>query len=321
MQRPAGCSATSLAAAFVALVLLITQKPALSADAARPRVVNVTSDSKKGWLPSEDLERQARKAATDYMAAMDAGKYDEAYAFLADIDRKDQPLSTFSDRIRAFNARAGAVKERRIVTATWTDNPVNAPAPGIYVALDLVNTFTNIDRHCGYLVLYQAPADGDFKVMREENNFLDNATAAGISKKSSPAAVDAAWASVSAHCPGYQPPASRPTPLPEATSSTIGYPNVDAALAALHSKPGVEFTVQNGWTVASDPSTKTIWSFPPPGNPAYPAAVKRQLVTDAEGTSIQMNIHCQASKEACDDLVRSFKELNAQMATEMRGHQ
>jgi hypothetical protein len=202
MQRLAGCSATSLAAAFAMLALLIAQKPALSADAMHPRVVNVTSDSKKGWLPSEDLERQAQTTATDYMAAMDAGKYDEAYDFLADIDRKDQPLSAFSDRIRKFNARAGAVKERRIVTITWTNDPANAPIPGIYVALDLVSTFVNIDRHCGYLVLYQAPAGGAFKVMREENSFLDNATATSISRKSSPAAVDAAWAGVSAHCPG-----------------------------------------------------------------------------------------------------------------------
>ncbi len=294
-----------------------------------PRIVNVTSDSTPGWLPSEDLERQARATAMDYMADMDSGRYDEAYAFLADIDRKDQPFSAFSDRLRHFNAQAGTVVERRVVTLTWTKDPAQAPFPGVYVALDLVSKFAKIDRHCGYLVLYQAPSGGAFKVMREENNFIDNATAAGIAKKSSQAALEQTWAKLSAHCPGYQPAAKQSeqtavvapsVPLPEASASTIGYPTVDAALAALHSKSGVVFTIQDGWTIANDAAAQTIWSFPPPGNPAYPSAVKRQLVVQGGATNLMMSVRCDASKKACDDLVRSFEQLNAALAASLRSH-
>jgi hypothetical protein len=143
---------------------------------------------------------------------------------------------------------------------------------------------------------------------------MENEVAAGIAKQSSPAAVDTAWAKVSAHCPGYKPP------LPEQPASTIGYPSVDAALADLHSKAGVKFTNQNGWTLAEDVAADTLWSFPPPGHPAYPSAVKRQLIKQGSGVSMEMTVHCDAAKNACDDLVRSFQQLNAEMAASMRDH-
>lgn len=275
----------------------------------------MTSDSMPGWVPSVELENQVRKTAIDFMDAMDSGRATEAYTFVSDLERKEEPLAVFTDNLQKFNRRAGAVLERRIVTITWTKNPAKAPMPGVYAALDQVSRFANIDRHCGYMVLYQAPTGGEFRVMRRENNFMDNGTAASIAKQSSPAAVDAAWARVSANCPGYKPP------LTEDRTSTIGYPSVEAALAALHSKAGVKFTTQNGWTVAEDASTNTFWSFPPPGNPAYPSAVKRQLIDQDGGVSLQMTVHCDATKSACDDLVRSFQELNAKMTASMRGHQ
>lgn len=281
-----------------------------------PRVVNVMPDSEKGWVPSEDLERQARKAANDFMAAKDSGRAEQAYAFLTDIDKKDQPFSEFSKNIRQFNVQAGAVVERRITVITWTKNPAKAPLPGIYAALDLVSRFANVDRHCGYLMLYQAPSGGAFQVMREESNFMDNATAASLAKQS-PAAAAQAWAKLSANCPNYHPaPAG---PLAEASSPVIEYPNVAAALAGLHAKKGVVFRNENGWTVAEDAAAYTIWSFPPVGHPAYPSAVKRQVVQEHGGSSMQMTVHCEAAKQACDDLVRTFEELNAKVAAGMRG--
>src|SRR5439155_9094548 len=133
------------------------------------------------------------KTAGDFLAAMDGGRYADAYGlFLADFNRRYQSLAQFSDRIGKFNAKAGAVKERRIVKVTWTKNPAQAPAPGVYAAIDLISRFANIDRHCGYIVLYQPPAGGDFRVTRQEDNYLDNATAESIAKDRSQADVDKA---------------------------------------------------------------------------------------------------------------------------------
>jgi hypothetical protein len=100
---------------------------------------------------------------------------------------------------------------------------------------------------------------------------------------------------------------------PSTAQSSIGYPSVAAALQALQHKSGVNIVNQGGWTVIDDPSEQTIWSFTPPGHPAYPAAVRRQIVKGDSGFSLKMSILCQAAKQPCDKLVADFQELNNKM--------
>jgi hypothetical protein len=301
---------------WIAAALVVVPNIALGADATGMPVsaaqqINVTTDSTPGWLPSQEQIRLAGKTAEDFLAAKDGGRPAEAYAFLADINKQNQPLAEFSGAILKFNARAGSVKERRIVAVTWTKDPVQAPLPGVYAAMDLVSRFANVDRYCGFLVLYQAPAGGDFRVMREEDNFIDNVTAKTIVQQHSQADLDKTWVQLSAHCPNY--PSAPPAPLPEQSGATIGYPMVAIALQQLRSRPGVEISSRAGWTIANDAAAATVWSFPPPGDPAYPAAVKRQVVKAGNGSDIEMNILCESTKAACDNLVRQFEALNAQM--------
>jgi len=99
-------------------------------------------------------------------------------------------------------------------------------------------------------------------------------------------------------------------PLAEASESTIGYETVDDAMAGLRSKPGVVFSIENGWTIATDQSALAIWSFAPKQYPAYPAVVMRQVVPRGQQSTIYMNVLCEASKEECDDLVRTFAAMN-----------
>ena len=103
---------------------------------------------------------------------------------------------------------------------------------------------------------------------------------------------------------------SQPAPLPEANHSTVGYETVAKTLEALRSKSGVVFTMENGWLIATDEEALTIWSFAPQSYPAYPAVVQRKVVPNGSGSAIEMNVHCEASKEACDDLVRTFSSMN-----------
>jgi hypothetical protein len=319
----------TIAAALSAVSMLVTPAAALEPSLGNPpRIVNVTPDSAPGWWPSEELEQLARKTVNDFLAANDSGDDKKAYSYLAGAERQIDPFARYSEDLRRFNIEAGPVKERKITTITWTKDPAQAPALGIYAAIDLVSRFANIDRHCGYIVLWQPPAGGPFQVMRREDNFLSNETAQALTQQGSTSAVDEAWAQVSAHCPNYgpgsaagpAPVASGQEPLEEATNSTIGYPTVAAALADLRSKPGVVFTTKDGWTVASDEATTTLWSFSPAGYPAYPAAVKRQFVQENGQLSLKMNVQCEASKAACDDLVRTFQNLNAAMIADMRAH-
>lgn len=290
---------------------LLASGPAAFADPG-PRVVNVTPDSAPGWTPSVELEQRARKTALDFLAAKDSGRASDAYSMLANDTRALIPLADYLQQAASLRAKTGAVTERRIVAITWTKDSRSAPHPGLYVAVDLVSRFANVDRDCGYLILYQAPASDRFVVAREEEALFDNATARSMT----PEQANAAWANVAAGCPNY--PGVAPAPLPEQTGSSIGYPTVDAALADLHKRPGVTFSERNGWTVASDPATNTFWSFPPRGHPAYPAAVKRQLIQQGEAVSLQMSVLCGGPKAACDDLVRAFQQLNAQMSQALK---
>jgi hypothetical protein len=107
-------------------------------------------------------------------------------------------------------------------------------------------------------------------------------------------------------------------PAAPAPGAAIGYPSVAAALDGLHAKPGVAFRTQDGWTIAEDQAELTFWSFPPPGHPAYPSAVKRQLVKSGDDLQLEMNVACEAPKEACEALVSRYQRLNQQMIQSMR---
>ncbi|HZZ89804.1 MAG TPA: hypothetical protein VFE13_15865 [Caulobacteraceae bacterium] len=109
-------------------------------------------------------------------------------------------------------------------------------------------------------------------------------------------------------------------PLAEQPGSTIGYPTAEAALAALHAKPNVEFSIQAGWTVASDPDSNSVWTFPPEHDPAYPAVVRRQATPGPNGAvSVHTDVLCAASKQACDDLVRAFERMTDEANDQARG--
>lgn len=170
-----------------------------SSDAA-PRQTNLTQDSAPGWLPTVGQIAAVRTTANDYFSAKDEGRSADAYRVLAEPNQHDQPFLKFAEAGLKFNQRAGTVRERRIVKVTWTKDPAQVLLPGVYVALDDVARFTNIDRFCGFLILYQPPSGGAFQVMREESNVLDNATALAIEQQHSRAGLDQAWAQLSSHC-------------------------------------------------------------------------------------------------------------------------
>ena len=104
--------------------------------------------------------------------------------------------------------------------------------------------------------------------------------------------------------------------LPQSTSqamppsSRIGYPTVAQALTALRADPNVQITIQQGWTIAVNSSTKTIWAFVPKGDPAYPSVSKETQVSRGGGIHVVRAILCEASKPACDHLVQQFKQLD-----------
>jgi hypothetical protein len=170
---------------------------------ASPEEINITADSAPGWLPSAEQRAQVPSVTHGFLAALDNGDPAKAFALMADGQKAVQTFEQFSTRLAEFNAAAGPVKERRIVRITWTKDPKAAPAPGIYAAVDLVSRFANIDRHCGFIVLYQPDALTSFRVARQEDGFMTNAQALQIERTQSHDAVEALWAQITRTCPNY----------------------------------------------------------------------------------------------------------------------
>ena len=167
--------------------------------------INVTADSDPGWIPSADQRQRAMNGVEVFLDAIDGGRYAEAYGLMSDGNKAGLTLTQFSHDEQEFKARAGPAKFWRVLKITWTKDPEQGPAPGVYAAVDLTGQFANIDRDCGYVVMYQPPAGGDFSVARRENYYMDNATARSIEQRRSKAEVVRAWGELSRFCPNYVP--------------------------------------------------------------------------------------------------------------------
>ncbi len=249
------------------------------------------------------------EAVNGYFAAIDSGRYQEAYDMMSDANKAQLPYGQFRQEGEQFKAQAGPLQLRKLLKVTWTKDPASAPYPGVYAAVDETASYRNVDRQCGYVIIYQAPPGGALNVMRTESNFISNASAAKIAQTQSPAELNRLWAMLSANCPNFELAVAQRDPLEEGKSS-IEYHSVADARAALRVKPGVVFTSENGWLIATDEKAYTIWSFAPQGYPAYPAVVKRWVIPKQIGSEIRMDALCEASKPACDDLVRTFAKMN-----------
>jgi Protein of unknown function (DUF4019) len=172
--------------------------------------INVTSDSAPGWRPSEKQRQDVIKAAGDYLAGRDEGRYEGAYASMTDVNKRTMPFDRFVQESKTFHAQSGPLTQRTFLKVTWTKDPASAPIPGIYAAIDVASHYQNVDRHCGYVVLYQKNDGDKFGVMREESNFIDNAMARNIEQQKSRAELDRMWAKLAANCPNYDAVSAKP---------------------------------------------------------------------------------------------------------------
>jgi hypothetical protein len=158
--------------AGMAAVALFLAVPALAATAPSAPLPEQAGDA----IPDVAVQRAVRDASYAFFAAKDAGRDDVAYAFFAASVRTYLSADLFRSQTDAFNAMAGRGGERRVVRLTWERDPPDAPAPGLYVAADFVARFPNLRLHCGYL-MWHREADGRFRIVREEQSFIDEATA------------------------------------------------------------------------------------------------------------------------------------------------
>jgi hypothetical protein len=88
----------------------------------------------------------------------------------------------------------------------------------------------------------------------------------------------------------------------------VGYKTVAEALAALKQTKDASFSTVQGWTIVTDETHLTVWSFAPKTDPSYPAVVKRMVTSTGSGSKVTMGVLCEAGKAACANLVREFQK-------------
>ena len=112
--------------------------------------------------------------------------------------------------------------------------------------------------------------------------------------------------------------AQEQTPMAETPTPAIPYASTEAALEALRAKPGVTERSENDWFVVSDTADHVIWSITMPDNVMHPSIVRRALVEKDGAVHVEMSIKCGASKVACDELARTFQEINDGLRERMK---
>lgn len=125
-------------------------------------------DTRIVGLTEHYLEARAREDFDTTHALMDATQLD---TIDEDAWRKNQ---------RAFNRIAGESQARVVYRVTWYDDP-RGTLPGRYAAADFVTLDSGLAFHCGYIA-WRQHADGNFRVVREEDNYLDAVSAARMTK-------------------------------------------------------------------------------------------------------------------------------------------
>jgi hypothetical protein len=101
-------------------------------------------------------------------------------------------------------------------------------------------------------------------------------------------------------------------------SSPIKYQTVARALADLKAKKDNTVSIRDGWTIIDDKAANAVWSFVPPGHPAYPAVVRRAaVVRDGKAGTATVSL-CQSGKKACDNLMAEFERKTTQAPQEVR---
>lgn len=134
------------------------------------------------WSPSEAQKVQVEQLTHKYFSAKDEARYQDAYAMQTDGMHNLASFGEWTRSIKDFSNTAGKVVSRQIKKITWYKDPPNAPARGVYAAVDFTSRFENIDTYCGYLVWFQQP-DGTFKMAREEVSYIDKKTQERLDEK------------------------------------------------------------------------------------------------------------------------------------------
>jgi len=88
--------------------------------------------------------------------------------------------------------------------------------------------------------------------------------------------------------------------------------------ASLTKNPDTTTHTKDGWIIVNLKKDHSVWFFAPSMHPAFPAYVKRQVVEKDGQVQMETKVLCGAPKVDCDTMVKSFMDVNNQIAREMQ---
>jgi hypothetical protein len=135
--------------------------------------------STKHWQPTEKDQSKIEESTYKYFQDRDQARYQNAYLMFSKSMQSSVTLDSWQSHIKQFNDKVGKVLKRQIIKVTWYSNPPSSPSPGVYAAVDYISQFDNVNIHCGY-VAWQQAKNGEFLIVREEENYIDKITQTGM---------------------------------------------------------------------------------------------------------------------------------------------
>jgi hypothetical protein len=145
------------------------------------------------WQASQRDVREIEALTLRFFAAIDSGDAETAHGLWSDDEQSETPLDERRRSIESFRQQAGRPGAAPVTRLTWYVNPVGAPRPGIYVAVDYERSYANLTMNCGYLIWYRE-AGGRYRLTRPEDSVM--ARSAGT-----PAAEQLAQLRQASRCP------------------------------------------------------------------------------------------------------------------------
>ncbi|HEX8365370.1 MAG TPA: DUF4019 domain-containing protein [Allosphingosinicella sp.] len=154
----------------------IHQELTCSAERPAPPATPPLAVVDPSWTPGSADHETIRAASNAFLDAREAGRYAEAYGWLAATFRATETLAEFSEANDSLNRRAGRRLERRLAAITWYNNTLEGAPPGLYAAVDFVGAFEGLYFSCGYLI-WQLQADRTWRLVTLNQSIVARADA------------------------------------------------------------------------------------------------------------------------------------------------
>lgn len=132
------------------------------------------------WRPTSTQKARVEELSQAYFADKDAARYRQAWERMGPALQRQWTYEEWRHASADSSARSGAMQQRDLKRVTIYRSSQSG-TPGTYAAVDFTGRFDNADTYCAYLV-WTEQADGSFLLLREEENFIYNATNARLTQ-------------------------------------------------------------------------------------------------------------------------------------------